>query len=283
MFSNVEEEKLYSTGNEELDELLERAFCDGYEYAQKEFGRTGKTKEENDKFLKGGNRKKNRKLKKAWEAEQGEGISTQLGGLLGNEIYDADKLAKQEIQLEKIGATNNIFSGRGHGEATKALDRFGVRAKVGAPDPKTISVEEDAINRRKYRNKTKNYERTDTRTLNSSINNRGSYDINSLKKRKYQTPEDFKEMLEDRRKTNREDLMGINKLAAKDEEYINSLKKNKDKKIKEKQATEGFIKKNWDKLGKGGKIAAVAVPTAAAIGTTAIIAKNKKKKNKDKK
>jgi hypothetical protein len=37
MFSNVGEEKLYSTGNDELDDLLERAFCEGYEYAQKEF------------------------------------------------------------------------------------------------------------------------------------------------------------------------------------------------------------------------------------------------------
>ena len=32
-----EEERLYSTGNDELDDLLERAFCDGYEYAQREF------------------------------------------------------------------------------------------------------------------------------------------------------------------------------------------------------------------------------------------------------
>ena len=32
-----EEERLYSTGNDELDELLEYAFCDGYEYAQREF------------------------------------------------------------------------------------------------------------------------------------------------------------------------------------------------------------------------------------------------------
>jgi hypothetical protein len=45
MFSEMEEdnyevqEKLYSTGNDELDDLLERAFCEGYEYAQKEFGR----------------------------------------------------------------------------------------------------------------------------------------------------------------------------------------------------------------------------------------------------
>ena len=31
--------RLCSTGNDELDELLERAFCDGYEYAQREFGK----------------------------------------------------------------------------------------------------------------------------------------------------------------------------------------------------------------------------------------------------
>ena len=33
-----QEEKLYSTGNEMLDNLLERAFCEGYELAQREFG-----------------------------------------------------------------------------------------------------------------------------------------------------------------------------------------------------------------------------------------------------
>ena len=34
-----QEEKLYSTGNEMLDNLLERAFCEGYELAQREFAR----------------------------------------------------------------------------------------------------------------------------------------------------------------------------------------------------------------------------------------------------
>lgn len=46
VFSQVEnwdngyemEERLYSTGDAELDELLERAFCEGYEAAQREFG-----------------------------------------------------------------------------------------------------------------------------------------------------------------------------------------------------------------------------------------------------
>ena len=37
-FINSQEEKLYSTGNEMLDNLLERAFCEGYELAQREFG-----------------------------------------------------------------------------------------------------------------------------------------------------------------------------------------------------------------------------------------------------
>ena len=37
--NQYEDEKLYSTGNDELDEMLEKAFCEGYEYAQKEFAR----------------------------------------------------------------------------------------------------------------------------------------------------------------------------------------------------------------------------------------------------
>ena len=42
LYSNYqEEERLYSTGNDELDELMERAFCEGYEYAQREFGKVG--------------------------------------------------------------------------------------------------------------------------------------------------------------------------------------------------------------------------------------------------
>ena len=34
----IQEERLYSTGDEMLDNLLERAFCEGYELAQREFG-----------------------------------------------------------------------------------------------------------------------------------------------------------------------------------------------------------------------------------------------------
>lgn len=40
-YDYYEDEKLYSTGNDELDELLERAFCEGYYYAQKEYFNLG--------------------------------------------------------------------------------------------------------------------------------------------------------------------------------------------------------------------------------------------------
>ncbi len=35
-----EDERLYSTGDDYLDELLEKAFCEGYEYAQREYALT---------------------------------------------------------------------------------------------------------------------------------------------------------------------------------------------------------------------------------------------------
>ena len=36
-YDEYEDTRLYSTGDDELDDLLERAFCEGYEYAQREF------------------------------------------------------------------------------------------------------------------------------------------------------------------------------------------------------------------------------------------------------
>ena len=53
---DYEEERLYSTGSDELDELLERAFCEGYEYAQREFAYVSPTQAKNF-FTKVGNPK----------------------------------------------------------------------------------------------------------------------------------------------------------------------------------------------------------------------------------
>jgi len=64
---DYEEERLYSTGNDELDDLLECAFCDGYEYAQREFAE----EEENEP------------KKKSNESLRGYGRAYLLGGYGG--------------------------------------------------------------------------------------------------------------------------------------------------------------------------------------------------------
>lgn len=79
MFSEIEDnneiqEKLYSTGNDELDELLERAFCEGYEYAQKEFGRAERKER----------RESNRKMRE-----------------LGINKYDRDDITVKKAQYKK--------------------------------------------------------------------------------------------------------------------------------------------------------------------------------------
>lgn len=55
------EERLYSTGDDYLDELLERAFCEGYELGQKEFGRTGLNAQQAKQFF---TKTNNRKLER---------------------------------------------------------------------------------------------------------------------------------------------------------------------------------------------------------------------------
>lgn len=69
--NQYEDERLYSTGNDELDEMLEKAFCEGYEYAQKEFGRTGLTAQQAKNFFKGGNGALNKAKKRSSEMLSG--------------------------------------------------------------------------------------------------------------------------------------------------------------------------------------------------------------------
>lgn len=66
-------------------------------------------------------------------------------------------------------------------------------------------------------------------------------------------------------------------LKAKTEIKSSTPKPNPTTTPKQKEVAEGFIKRNWNKLGTGGKIATVAIPTAAAIGTS-IAVRNKNKK-----
>ena len=58
-------ERLYSTGDEMLDNLLERAFCEGYELGQREFGRTGLNAQQANQFFTKTNTKASKAIKNA--------------------------------------------------------------------------------------------------------------------------------------------------------------------------------------------------------------------------
>jgi hypothetical protein len=83
--SYYEDERLYSTGSDELDDLLERAFCEGYEYAQREFAEEEEEEDEPKKNHRG--------------AKIAAGVA---GGLAtaGAGIYGAKKLGQH---IEKNG------------------------------------------------------------------------------------------------------------------------------------------------------------------------------------
>ena len=92
-----EDEKLYSTGDDDLDDLLEKAFCDGYEYAQKEFARQNYkdlNKEEQDQL-----RKYRKNLAKDL-LEYREGANNTLN----RRIENAEK--KYEQRMKNMNNTN---------------------------------------------------------------------------------------------------------------------------------------------------------------------------------
>ena len=102
MFSDVEEEKLYSTGNDELDELLERAFCEGYEYAQKEFATKNERRQAKRKYFEEIGSKSPNGLSntdafgRGWNFAEGRRI---LGDIDPLEKAARDKKAAEEIGI----------------------------------------------------------------------------------------------------------------------------------------------------------------------------------------
>ena len=110
-YENEMEERLYSTGDVELDEILERAFCEGYEFAQREFTyvdeKTGNiinaegkvigniNKAENFSY---GKSKKGKALDEARAADRGDYTST-TGKVKTN--TDPAKAKKQAAEYRK--------------------------------------------------------------------------------------------------------------------------------------------------------------------------------------
>ena len=106
-YDEYEDTKLYSTGDDYLDELLERAFCEGYEYAQREFGnfdgiKRAITQHERNRTA--------RVIRATRRNAQASGVSVKLPGQLGREAKDTfsalrDQAATAQANLPKKGAT----------------------------------------------------------------------------------------------------------------------------------------------------------------------------------
>ena len=101
-YDEYEDTRLYSTGDSDLDDLLERAFCEGYEYAQKEYS----LKDELKKALKEGDEEKIKRLKRK---ATGAGVVTgaAVGGITGKIGY---KKLKDGI-VDYINKDGKISSG----------------------------------------------------------------------------------------------------------------------------------------------------------------------------
>ena len=117
-----EDTRLYSTGDDELDDLLEKAFCDGYEYAQKEFGRTGLSKEQAKQFFtKTGNRELNKQA-------NSELAKKDHGRFYFRKVFDP--LLKGKIT--EGGDPRNSNYGALRGAGGNPNQTYGVKASVNA-------------------------------------------------------------------------------------------------------------------------------------------------------
>lgn len=142
LYSNYqEEERLYSTGNEELDELLERAFCDGYEYAQREFSKEDrKRRKERDKRLKeSGVKWGDRQSIKAWDRSHQKGHT----GWFTYDSYkkrnsDDPEVRKEGINeqmkrhIPAVAATMGLYGGAVRFPSDSRLKSAAIGAAIGA-------------------------------------------------------------------------------------------------------------------------------------------------------
>ena len=132
-----EDEKLFSTGDEELDDILEEVYYsgieDGYDYAQREFASVWDVEDKSDKEERGERKKRaeKRERKELKNSHRGLGRSIILGGVLPGAIGayttkdDTDKDYKKGYSNEDIieragkrGAKRGAIIGAGTGLAS---------------------------------------------------------------------------------------------------------------------------------------------------------------------
>ena len=216
LYSNYqEEERLYSTGNDELDDLLERAFCDGYEYAQREFAK-----------------------------RDYEGLTPEQAKALRHKRADYAKMLRKNYRDTMSGIDNAVKNDTAEITSRGEIIGGGVRSKYKQTSTRGYDLDAEGFKKYHKKNTTKNLLQTSGNAKNIMRND-------AIRENPHKT----------------EPTTKLPKLADKPEKITKS--------------TEGFIKKNWNKLGKGGKIAVgTGLAATAAIGTGVAIKKHNDKKNR---
>jgi hypothetical protein len=127
-YNEYEDTRLYSTGDSDLDELLEKAFCEGYEYAQREYS----LKDELKEAIKSGDEKKIKELKKKSIGRKAAGGAI-IGGAAGG-IGTDRFLKKYEDDIRASDPLLAISSDKNYKKASNITSGMGavVSSGIGA-------------------------------------------------------------------------------------------------------------------------------------------------------
>ena len=111
-----QEEKLYSTGDEMLDNLLERAFCEGYELGQREFGRTGLNAQQANQFFTKTNTKASKAIKNA-------ALNKKMNGYLDYDFSTRKNVFVPGSPTANLGPNRRVAQGLGDSANLDYLNR----------------------------------------------------------------------------------------------------------------------------------------------------------------
>ena len=127
-----QEEKLYSTGDEMLDNLLERAFCEGYELAQREYA-------EEEKKLKLLDKRNIENLKKLYDKDK------ELKDIHLKQVDEDPEIRKEGNKQGLRKATKKVVKIGAAGSAAGSGLTYGLSRLLGADRRKSAKFAGDAL------------------------------------------------------------------------------------------------------------------------------------------
>ncbi len=272
-YDEYEDTRLYSTGDSELDDLLEKAFCEGYEYAQKEFGN-----------------KANKKAQRTWKIKQA--LEENKGSKDGDYHYaKSTEIRKMRDEANRTGKLPYGIGGSGNSLSASKGNKL---HKEISPDvmidyqPKYTDYTKEESALREYREKGKKITdpiaQREINTRSTVVSNTNGEKVGGGTYEKKVSDKDLEQEqgFWDKYKK------GYKVERASDKEMRDKLK---DPKVKAKIAKQkfkrtvgnakkdvsGFVKDNKKGLAIGG----AALGTAALVGGGIALHKYNKKKRKE--